>query len=148
MVAIRVGPDMRTVVVGTADYFATHPIPVTPADLAAHNGVSYRLVGGGGLLAWEFALDGRATRVQPGGQLISNDAALASATVRAGAALGYMLEEDVAADVAAGHLIQVLDDWCPTFPGYHLYHPSRQATPALRALIEALRRNRRIAASG
>jgi DNA-binding transcriptional LysR family regulator len=37
-------------------------------------------------------------------------------------------------------LIRVLEDWCPPFPGYHLYYPSRrQHTPAFSLLVEALR---------
>jgi DNA-binding transcriptional LysR family regulator len=59
--------------------------------------------------------------------------------VRAGAGLGYMMEHDVAADIAEGALVQVMAGWCPTFPGCHLYYPSRQVTPALRALIDTLR---------
>ena len=139
MVAVRLGPDLRTVVVGTPGYFARHPQPRTPADLEAHNCVNYRLVGGGGLLPWEFTQSGQEIRVRVGGQLTVNDAVLAGAAVRAGAGLGYMLEEDVAAEIAAGHLVQVLTDWCAPFPGYHLYHPRQQATPALRALIDAVR---------
>jgi DNA-binding transcriptional LysR family regulator len=139
MVAVRLGPDLRTVVVGTPAYFARHPRLETPADLEVHNCVNYRLVGGGGLLPWEFARGGQDVRVRPGGQLTVNDAALVGAAVRAGAGLGYMLEEDVAADIQAGHLVQVLTDWCTPFPGYHLYHRSQQATPALRALIDAVR---------
>ncbi len=139
MVAVRVGPDMRTVVVGTPAYFERHPRPETPADLEGHNCVNYRLIGGGGLLPWEFARDGQEVRVRPGGQLTVNDATLAAAAIRAGAGLGYALEGDVAAEVAAGQLVQVLDGWCPPFQGYHLYHLSRQTTPALRALIDALR---------
>ncbi|WP_375462274.1 LysR substrate-binding domain-containing protein [uncultured Enterovirga sp.] len=139
MVAVRVGPDLRTVVVGTPAYFSRQPQPRTPAELAAHNCVSYRLIGGGGLLPWEFARGGDEVRVRPSGQLIVNDASLAGAAVRAGAGLGYMLESDVAAEVASGHLVQVLDEWCTPFSGYHLYYLSRQTTPALRALVEALR---------
>jgi DNA-binding transcriptional LysR family regulator len=141
MVAVRLGPDLRTVVVGTPAYFARHPRPETPADLEAHNCVNYRLVGGGGLLPWEFSRNGQdmRVRVRVGGQLTVNDAVLSGAAVRAGAGLGYMLEEDVAADIQAGHLVQVLADWCTPFPGYHLYHPSQQASPALRALIDAVR---------
>ncbi|HBL8087184.1 TPA: LysR family transcriptional regulator, partial [Escherichia coli] len=37
-------------------------------------------------------------------------------------------------------LIQVLQEWCPTFPGYYLYYPSRkQHPPAFALLIDALR---------
>ncbi|GJE82205.1 LysR family transcriptional regulator [Methylorubrum thiocyanatum] len=139
MVAVRVGPDLRTVVVGTPDYFARHPRPDTPADLEAHRCVNYRLVGGGGLLPWEFARDGREVRVRASGQLIANDGNLAAAAVRAAAGLGYMLEDEVADDIAAGRLVQVLDSWCPPFPGCHLYYPDRQVSPAMRSLIEALR---------
>jgi len=36
--------------------------------------------------------------------------------------------------------LQVLGDWCPPFPGYHLYYPSRrQQSPAFALLAEALR---------
>jgi DNA-binding transcriptional LysR family regulator len=139
MVAVRVGPDLRTVVVGTPAYFAGHARPAVPSDLEAHRCVNYRLVGGGGLLPWEFTQGGREVRVRAGGQFVGNDGALAGAVVRAGAGLGYMLECDVAADLASGDLVQVLDDYCPPFPGCHLYYPNRQVTPALRALVETLR---------
>lgn len=138
MVAVRIGPDLRTVVVGTPGYFDRHPIPLSPDDLQAHRCVNYRLLGGGGLLPWEFERDGREIRIRPEGQLIVNDEVLAAAAVRSGAGLGYMLEPDVAEEIADGRLIQVLDEWCPTFPGCYIYYPSRQVTPALRALIEAL----------
>lgn len=139
MIAVRVGPDLRTVVVGTPAYFDRHPRPMTPDDLHAHRCVNYRLVGGGGLLPWEFEKDGREVRFRARGQLIVNDERLSEATVRSGAALGYMLEPDAADEIADGRLIQVLDDWCPAFPGCFLYYPNRQVTPALRALIDALR---------
>ena len=139
MIAVRVGPDLRTVVVGTPNYFARHPRPETPADLKAHVCVNYRLVGGGGLLPWEFERDGQALRLQVGGSLIVNDESLAAAAVRAGAGLGYVMEHDVALEIADGRLVQVLDDWCVPFSGCHLYYPSRQVSPAMRALIESLR---------
>jgi len=53
MIAVRVGPDTRCMVVATPDYFARHPAPHTPAELHAHNCVGYRLTGGG-LLPWDF----------------------------------------------------------------------------------------------
>ena len=140
MIAVRVGPDLRIVVAGTPDYFSRHPAPLTPPDLAAHDCVGYRLATAGGLLKWEFERDGRVVNVRPPGSLVINDAGLAEAAVRAGAGLGYLMEDQVADDLATGRLVQVLADWCPAFPGCHLYHPSRRQTPlALMALIAALR---------
>lgn len=139
MIAVPVGPELRTVVVATPDYFACHPRPQTPADLQAHVCVNYRQLGGGGLLPWEFEERGRDIKVRVGGRLIVNEETLAAAAVRAGAGLGYMMEHDVADEVADGRLIQVLDSWCPTYPGCCLYYPSRHVTPTLRVLIDALR---------
>lgn len=139
MVTVPVGPDLRTVVVGTPAYFSRHTPPETPAHLDRHVCVNYRLLGGGGLLAWEFEEEGRVLRLKVSGQLIVNDEVLAAAAVRAGAGLGYMMEHDVADEIADGRLVQVLAAWCPSYPGCRLYYPDRRVTPALRALISALR---------
>lgn len=46
----------------------------------------------------------------------------------------------VAPHIAAGRLEAVLEDWCPQFPGYHLYYPSRrQSLPAFKLVADALR---------
>ena len=116
MVAVRVGPDLRTVVVGTPDYFARHPRPETPADLEAHNCVNYRLIGGGGLLPWEFARDGREIRVRAGGQFVSTTAPSRRPRSAPGAGSATCWRSDVAADLAAGRLVQVLDGLVPALP--------------------------------
>ncbi|MBS7456007.1 LysR family transcriptional regulator [Coralloluteibacterium stylophorae] len=140
MIAVRVGPDLRTIVVGTPDYFSRHPPPRTPADLERHACIGYRLKSTGGLLPWEFEHDGRDINMRVRGPLIADEVSLALAATRAGVGLGYVLDHEVAEDLAAGRLVQVLDAYCPTFPGYHLYHPSRRQTPpALRALIDWLK---------
>ena len=140
MIAVRVGPDLRMAVVGTPGYFAAHPRPAVPDDLDQHACLGYRLATAGGLLPWEFEKNGRVVKLRTGGPLVVNDGGLIEAAVRAGLGLGYLLDHQVAADVAAGRLVQVLDDWCPTFTGFHLYHQSRRQTPpALKALIGALR---------
>ena len=140
MVSIRVGPDLRSAVAAAPGYLAEHGVPETPADLAAHNCVSYRLVTSGGLLPWEFERDGRAVNVRPAGSLIVGDGDLALAAVMAGVGVGYFLADQIAADLARGSLVALLDGWCPNFPGCHLYHPSRRHSPeALQRLIAHLR---------
>ena len=58
----------------------------------------------------------------------------------AGFGLACVLEDYVAAHVAAGKLVRVLEDWCPAFAGYHLYYPSRrQPSAAFALLVDALR---------
>ena len=64
MVAVRIGPDMRSAVVGAPSYFAKRPKPRTPQDLTAHTCINLRLPTRGGLYAWEFAKRGREIRVR------------------------------------------------------------------------------------
>jgi len=54
MIAVKISPDIRMVVVGSPAYFARHPAPETPNDLADHNCINLRLLTAGGLYAWEL----------------------------------------------------------------------------------------------
>lgn len=140
MIAVRIGPDMRMAVVGAPAYFAKRPKPRAPQDLTAHNCINLRLPTYGGLYAWEFEKAGRELKVRVEGQLVFNTAGLRMDAVLAGLGLAYMPQDQVTAHLADGRLVQVLEDWCPPFPGYHLYYPSRrQATPAFSLVVEALR---------
>jgi DNA-binding transcriptional LysR family regulator len=140
MIAVRIGPDMRMAVVGSPAYFATRPKPRTPQDLTAHNCINLRLPTYGGLYAWEFEKAGRELKVRVEGRLIFNTAGLRMNAVLAGLGLAYMPEDQLRMHLASGELVRVLADWCPPFPGYHLYYPSRrQATPAFSLLVDALR---------
>ena len=143
MVAVRIGPEMRMAVVGAPSYFATHPAPTAPQQLIEHRCINIRLPTFGGLYAWEFAKGGNELRVRVEGQLTFNSAAPALKAALAGFGLACVLEDQARAHLAEGRLIRVLADWCPPFPGYHLYYPSRrQLTPAFALLVDALRYRR------
>ena len=59
-----------------------------------------------------------------------------------GLGLAYLPEDQVRTHLK-GRLVQVLADWCPPFPGYQLYYPSRrQHTPAFALLVDAPRYRR------
>jgi LysR substrate binding domain len=74
------------------------------------------------------------------GQLVVNEIALALQAALDGLGIAYLPEDYVRADIKAGRMMRVLESWCPPFPGYHLYYPSRRhQSPAFTLLVEALR---------
>ena len=140
MVAVRVGPDVRAAVVGSPAYFAGRRAPDTPEGLTGHRCINYRLATAGSLYPWGFENAGRPFQVRVDGPLVFNDGDLILAAALAGQGVAYLYEDQIADHVAEGRLVRVLAEWCPTFPGYYLYHPSRRQTPpALSALVDALR---------
>jgi DNA-binding transcriptional LysR family regulator len=74
------------------------------------------------------------------GQLVFNNVGLRLASALQGLGLAYMPEDQAQPYLADGRLIRTLKDWCPPFPGYHLYYPSRRhPSPAFALLVEAVR---------
>lgn len=144
MVAVRIGPDVRMVVVGTPAYFARYAKPKTPQDLMAHNCINIRLPTAGGIYAWEFRRSGRELNVRVEGQLVFNTATMAVKAALAGVGLAFVPEQRVLSQLESGELIRVLAEWCPSFSGFHLYYPSRrQPTPAFVVVANALREGAR-----
>lgn len=141
MIAVPVGPPMRMAVVGTPAYLAPRPPIKTPRDLTGHDCINLRLMTRGGLYAWEFEKGRRVLNVRVEGRLTFNSARQAIEAARAGFGLACTPEDLVAPFIADGSLQRVLGDWCPPFPGFHLYYPSRrQPSPAFSLLVDALRR--------
>ena len=140
MVAVRVGPDVRTVVVASPSYLEKCGPPASPADLTRHACIGRRMAGSGGLHAWAFEKDGVKTEHRIEARLVVDDSDMVRLAALAGQGLAYSLEDQVAEDVREGRLVRLLDGWNSTTMGLHIYYPSRlQAQPALRALIADLR---------
>lgn len=140
MIAVRIGPDLRMVVAGSRDYFEKRPKPLSPHDLTQHTCINLRLPTLGGLYAWEFEKNGRPINVRVNGQFTCNDVPLLIEAAVNGLGLVCLPSDQFGSLLEEGVLLPVLEDWCPPFPGYHLYYPSRrQTSPAFRLLVEALR---------
>ncbi|SER04055.1 DNA-binding transcriptional regulator, LysR family [Azotobacter beijerinckii] len=140
MIAVRIAPDMRIAVVGAPAYFARKAPPRTLQALASHDCINLRLPTYGGLMAWEFIKDGHEVKARVEGQLVFNNGSQILRAALAGFGIAYLPEDMAREHIATGRLVSVLEDWCPTFPGYHLYYPSRrQSSGAMAVLIEALR---------
>lgn len=139
MIAVRIGPDMRMAVVGSPAYFERYPLPETPQDLMEHQCINIRLPTYGGLFPWDLEKDGREVNVRVDGQLVFNNIGMRLSSTLDGLGLAYMPEDQVLPYINEGRLVRVLEDWCPYFPGYHLYYPNRQyKSPAFALLLDAL----------
>jgi len=144
MIAVRIGPDLRMAAVAAPSYFAAHAKPKSPQDLTHHTCINLRMSTLGGLYPWEFEKDGREVNVRVEGQFVFNEVRMILKAATAGLGIAYLPDDHVKPLIAEGQLVRVLSEWCPPFPGYHLYYPSRrQLSPAFALLIDALRYRKR-----
>lgn len=140
MIAVRISPDVRMAVVGSPAYFADHPLPQKPQDLTSHNCINLSLPTYGGMYAWELIQGKREFNVRVQGQLALSQTNQILEAALLGLGLGFIPEDITLPYVEQGRLQSVLAQWCPTFPGYHLYYPNRrQSSQAFGLLVEALR---------
>lgn len=140
MIATRISREQRMIVICSPAYLGNNPAPKTPQDLTHHNCINLRLPTRGGLYAWEFEKGGQELRVRVDGQMTCNGITQIMTMAIDGYGLGFIPEGLAAPEIKAGRLVQVLGDWCPSYPGYHLYYPSRrQASAAFTVVLDALR---------
>lgn len=140
MIAVPIGPDLRMAAVASPSYFATAPVPKVPGDLVAHRCINIRFPTYGGLDVWEFERRGRKQKIRVDGPLTFNTTTHVAAAAVGGMGIAYLPEEEFSPHIGEGRLIRVLEDWCPSFSGYHLYYPSRrQPSPAFSLVVDALR---------
>jgi DNA-binding transcriptional LysR family regulator len=126
-------------VVGAPSHFERHGKPLTPHDLKNHPCVRYRFAGGS-FYRWEFERGGIELEIEVQGPLTLGDQDIMVEAVLAGSGLAYLFEEQVLPHIAEGKLIRVLEDWCPYYPGFFLYYPSRRQLPtALRAFVDFMK---------
>lgn len=136
MIAVPIGPRQRSAVVASPAYFQRHRRPKTPHDLRNLPCIRYRFASGA-LYRWEFERGGSPIEVEVDGPLTLNEQDVMVDCALAGAGLAYVFEGQVEALLAQGRLIRVLEDWCPYYPGFFLYYPSRRQLPAaLRAFVD------------
>ena len=140
MTSVRVSNGRRAAVVASPSYWVRHPPPAMPRDLDRHSCINRRYAAGRGIHRWRFERDEERLEVACEGPLILNSEVMMRQAALAGVGVALMAEDDVAADIAAGRLRRVLDDWCPPMFAFFLYHPShRLPSASLRALIDTLR---------
>ncbi|MFL9949028.1 LysR family transcriptional regulator [Paraburkholderia agricolaris] len=143
MTAVRISPDIQMTIVGAPSYLEKRPPPKVPSDLSRHQCINTRYSNRGGVYAWELKKGKRNLQVRVSGPWTFNSIYPVLDAALAGFGLAYVPEELARPHVASGRLHPVLKDWCPTFPGLHIFYASRrQSSPALSLIVETLRYRR------
>jgi DNA-binding transcriptional LysR family regulator len=136
MVAVRLTPPFRFVVVGSPAYLARSGRLQRPEDLRHHACLRLRR-SSGELALWSLTDNGRAVEVAVSGPLIANDFPTLLGGALEGIGLAQVPEPIAVEPVAGGRLVHVLEPFAPMTPGVFLYHPGRgQMMPKLRAFID------------
>jgi len=144
MIAVPVSGDLRLVVVGAPSYFARRKKPKHPRDLVEHDCINWHPTAEAPPYRWEFTENGRDFSVDVRARVLTNDPSLNVRLAIAGAGLTLADESRSRDALARGELVAVLEKFSTPFPGFYLYYPQRrQASPALRALVDFLRRSKR-----
>ena len=157
MVAVPVSGDLRMAVVGAPAYFARRGVPAHPRDLVDHVCLNWHPTPDAPPYKWEFTEPGPDGRGGPPGEgptgreftvavparVLSTASGINRTLAAAGLGVTMAFDLYVRDALARGELVRVLERFCAPFPGYFLYYSQRRhASPALRALVDHLRRTR------
>ena len=143
MIVVPVSGEQRLVVVGAPSYFASHPAPEHPRDLAAHTCINWRAGLAAAPYRWEFTEDGHDFSVAVEARVTTNDVALMLRLASAGAGLMMCVEDVIRPCIERGEVVPVLEAYCTPFPGFYFYYPKRRhMAPPLRALVDYLHRTK------
>lgn len=143
MIAVRITPDVQMAVIASPGYLSARSPVALPADLMEHSCINLRLPTHGALYAWEFENKDQKVNVRVAGQTVFNNTFLMIQAALDGMGIAYVPHDLVAKHIASGELVSLLSEWCPFFPGYYLYYPSRQHLPvAFELVIDFLRRQK------
>jgi DNA-binding transcriptional LysR family regulator len=140
MVATRLTPPFRFVIVGAPSYLERRGRPETLADLASHECIVLRFQGNGVAYHWELEVAGKEVSLPVRGRLSVTGIAFAMEAARQGLGLAYVDEPSAAQAIAAGQLEVVLAEAAAKVPGLFLYCPKATWREAkIQAFLRACR---------
>lgn len=139
MVSVPLHRPCARVVVAAPTTLARMGRPQTPRDLLGASLIGHRFPSGA-VYGWEFAKGGEVLTVTPAGPLITNDPLVERRAALDGVGFAFLFEDYVRADLDAGRLVAVLQDWAAPMPAPFLYFSSRRTVSApLRAFLDHVR---------
>ena len=136
MVAVRLTPPFRFIIVGSPAYLARTGRSDRPDDLRQHSCLRLRR-SNGALALLSLNDNGRAIEIAVSGPLIANDFPTMLGAALEGVGLAQVPEPIATEPLKAGRLVHVLERFAPTASGVFLCYPGgRQIMPKLRAFID------------
>ena len=142
LVALPLAPDNARVLCASPAYVARHGRPAQPGELRRHDCLRF-VLGDSVHGRWRFGPpDGSADwqAVEVGGSRTADDGAIVRHWALAGLGVAYKSRLDVADDLAAGRLLDLLPGWRGEPAPLHWMAVGRhRLTPALRRLAAHLR---------
>jgi DNA-binding transcriptional LysR family regulator len=145
MVAVRLTPPFKAIMVAAPDYLKAYGTPRSIADLAVHNCIGYRLISSDATYAWELTEGGQDISVSVTGTVRVTDSLYARELALRGVGIAYIFEPLVREDLRAARLRQIMPATSLEEPGLFLYFPRYASeTPKLRAFIDTLRKTLRV----
>lgn len=124
----------------TPEYLRKHGTPTHPDELTLHNGLFYQLHD---IIhdVWSFSRDGKTCKVKMTGNRAANDGDLVRRWCVSGKGIAAKSSLDMAADLLADRVTNIMPEFQPTATELWIICPSRQSiTPAVRLLRDELKR--------
>jgi DNA-binding transcriptional LysR family regulator len=138
LVGVKLADNQR-VVVATPAYLKRHGTPRTLDDLARHTCLA--ISSEGSQRGWTFRDNGKVVTLKVGGNMVCNDGAVLHDWALAGKGLAWRSMWEVGAQIEAGRLCTVLDEYAA--PGndiYAVFAQRRHLPLRIRAFVDFLRR--------
>lgn len=133
----RVLGDFGQRLVASPDYLARHGVPQQPSDLAAHQCLHYRFPSTGKLEQWPLRWPDTEAAARLPVSMICNNIDTRLCFAQRGRGIACLPDFSVAAALADGSLVSVLDRYVEFNKRYHLLWPSgRHMLPKLRAFVD------------
>lgn len=140
MVATRLTPPFKAIMVASPAYLATHGVPESLDAMSRHRCIGYRLLSSGGVYAWDVQASGRDMQLEVAGPARVTDPLFALDLALAGLGIAYVFEPLAREALRDGRLQWLLPETAIEEPGLFAYYPRRASeAPKLRAFIDCAR---------
>ncbi len=141
MIAVRLLPRARWVVVASQEYLNRAGRPARIEDLPQHDAILFRFPGSKTIYTWEFDQNGKTVRVRMPPKIVVDNHAAAVRLAKRGLGLVFAFDQEVAQEVERGELEVMFEGQIATDDSIFLYFPaSMQSQPKLRAFIDTANR--------